>query len=155
MKALFYGGAIAAVAGMALGMSMTIPREHPAAPAEPQPAAQQVADYAPASETYDTAPEAYPSYYALDAAYAGDPAVLSPDTESSPAQSAADQVLKASWQPPAETAEATPQDVAAAGDTTPAPEQPRAAPQEATQPSIDALLNQQEAAKGRLHNPGF
>lgn len=175
MKALFYGGAIAGLAGLVLGMGM-----EPAPPVDPegadaQPVAQLMAynNNPEPGMSYGSAAEAYPPAYVINAAYMGEPVTDLRDAEpvyddavyqqASYDPSPADEVLKASWsESPA--SKASPQDVAAAGDTTAAPaaepEQSAPTPQPAkadaqvrTFASIDAVLAQQQADHVRAYGP--
>lgn len=152
MKSLFYGGAIASVAGLVLGMGMQVPAEQPAVGADAQPVADLVAYDAPQATAYGSPAEAYPPSYVINAAYAGEPVTQLRD-EPVFDEPVADQVIKASWQEPAETPKATPQDIAAAGDTTTPTDLPSTDDSVRTYASIDAVLNQQQVAPQPVHGP--
>jgi hypothetical protein len=176
MKALFYGGAIASLAGLALGMGM-----EPAAPLDPEGAdAQPIAQLMGYNNTpeqgvgYGSAAEAYPPAYVVNAAYMSEPVTDLRDSQpayddaayqqASYEQPPADQLLQASWSD-APAPRASPQDVAAAGDTTapessasepaPTPRTVKADAQVRTFASIDALLAQQQAEQPSFRNPSF
>jgi hypothetical protein len=145
MKALFYGGAIAGLAGLFMGMGMALPEGPAPGGADAQPISQMAAPDASAESTaYGPALDSLPPAYVINSAYSPGPVYdLRPEAGASPAADAVldppaiDQVLNASWTDAPEPV-ATPQDVAAAGDTSQAEPTPRIAAR--TYASIDALL---------------
>lgn len=142
MKALFYGGAISSLAGLAMGMGMEVPADQPPSGADAQPVTQLVASDASAeSMTYGPAADALPPAYVVNTAYSPGPTYdLRPEAEVQPVadvgyrEPAIDRVLKNAWS--SDAPEVAPQDVAAAGDTSQAEPEAKAR----TYASIDAVL---------------
>lgn len=149
MKALFYGGAIASLSGLAMGMGMAVPAEQPPIGPDAQPAAQLVAaDASAESMSYGPAADALPPAYVINTAYSPGPTYdLRPEMGAPVADDydakAIDRVLKNAWTDAPEPAAA--QDVAAAGDTSQA--EPR------TYASIDAVLNATQADRSPQPGP--
>lgn len=169
MKALFYGGAVASVAGLLMGMGMELSPQPPQQPDDIQPAIAQAETPAPESVAYASSQDAYPLSYVIDASYTGEPVTRlrpevdpadQPATYQEPAsydepgydENAINQILKTAWKDAAKAPRVTPQDVAAAGDTS-APTEPTAQTGTRTYASIDALLNQQQIDRARGHVP--
>jgi hypothetical protein len=123
MKALFYGGALAGLLGLAMGMGMELPADPPPIGPDAQPVAQLFAPDASAETIgYGPAADALPPAYVINTAYSPGPAYdLRPELDAQPIADvydakAIDRVLDNAWRDPPEPA-AAPQDVAAAGDT--------------------------------------
>lgn len=144
MKALFIGGGLSSLAGLAMGAGMALPPEQPAAEPYIQPASQLSASGASESTTYGDPYAGYPAAYVVNTAYSSGPLYdLRPEVVTEPVanvsydEPAIDRVLKSSWtDDPAPAAK--PQEVAAAGDTRPA--EPTPQDQVRTFASIDAVL---------------
>jgi hypothetical protein len=169
MKALFYGAAIASVAGLLMGMGMELAPQPPTVEPDAQPVAAEASAEAPESVVYGSTANAYPTSYLVDAAYFASPGeVLRQDPEtvydaaaydtagddvSSQDAPAIEQVIRTAWRDTAKLPPVTSQDVAAAGDTSTPTEPHRDEESVRTYASIDALLNQQQVARARGHAP--
>ena len=143
MKALFYGGGISSLAGLAMGMGMALPPEPAPTGPDAQSVAQLVSSDTSDSVSYATAAESYPPSYVINAAYMGQPvtelrgeAQVYPTADVSYDEPAIDRVLSNAW---TDAPEIKPQEVAAAGDTSAA--RAPSEPEVRTYASIDAVLN--------------
>jgi hypothetical protein len=155
MKAMFYGGAISSLAGLAMGMGMALPPQAEATGPDAQSVAQLVSPDTAESVSYGSVAEAYPPSYVINAAYMGQPvtelrgeAEVYPVADVSYEEPAIDRVLKNAWN---DAPEVKPQEVAAAGDTTTARDAPPA--EMRTYASIDAVLNAAQAAPASPSGP--
>lgn len=147
MKALFYGGAISSLAGLMMGMGMHLPAEQPQSDPYIQPMSDLgVADASAESASYGPSVDQLPPAYVINTAYSAGPAYdLRPEVVAQPVADVtyedkpADRVLKSAW---TDAPEASPQEVAAAGDTSKAAPKPETQVQAKAQTfaSIDAAL---------------